>query len=136
MKVRWLQSHVRKSLLTYRFYNFPLLFGNKPIADVYLSLNDPYSFMLAQVLPDIEKRFNITLNLYLVAETTPGPEVNVPLLKEWSLKDANYIANKYGLAQVSAFPNIKSLVTGQQSWILNVKNVQDALNIFNDTWFD
>jgi len=123
-------------MLTYRFYQLPMLLGKKPIADVYLSLNDPHSFMLAQVLPEIEKRFHITFNLYLVADTTSGEEVDVSLLRQWALKDANYIAEKYGLTQVDTFPHVKTLVTGQQSWILKVKNVQDALTIFNRTWFD
>lgn len=136
MKVHWLQSHMRRSFLTYRFYNLPLFFGNKPIADVYLSLNDPHSFMLVQVLADIEKRFNLTFKLYLVAETTPSSEVNIPLLKQWALKDANYIASKYSLSSVKSFPTVKALVTGQQTWLLTVKNIQDALTVFNDTWFD
>ncbi|WP_077342681.1 DsbA family protein [Pseudocolwellia agarivorans] len=127
---------MRRSFLTYKFYTLPLFFGNTPIADVYLSLNDPHSFMLVQVLADIEKRFNLTFRLYLVAETTPSLEVNIPLLKQWAIKDANYIADKYNLSRVNSFPNTQALVTGQQTWLLNVKNVQDALNVFNDTWFD
>jgi len=136
VKVHWLQSPLRQSLLTYRFYSIPLIFGDKPIAEVYLSLNDPHSFMLLQVLSDLETRFNITFKLYLVTEQTPSPEVNVPLLKKWALKDANYIASKYGLSHVEQFPGIKTLITGQQTWLLHVKNVQDALMVFKDTWFD
>lgn len=136
VKVHWLQSSFRQSFLTYRFYSLPLLFGNKAIADVYLSLNDPHSFMLVQVLSDIEKRFNLTFNLYLVADTTLSSEVDVALLKEWSLKDANYIADKYGLIKVKSFPNMKSLVTGQQTWLLQVKTVAQALDVFTHTWLD
>lgn len=136
MKVRWLQSRLRQVYLNSRFYSFPIFLGNKPIAEVYLSLNDPHSFMLMQVLQDIEQRFHLTLRLYLVAETTKGSDVNVPLSKQWALKDANYIADKYSLTKVKGFPSTKTLVTGQQSWLLQVKTVADALQVFNDTWLD
>ena len=136
MKVHWLQSNMRQSFLTYRFYNLPLLFGNKPIADVYLSLNDPHSFMLVQVLSDIEKRFNLTFRLYLVTNTTLSSEVDATLLKQWALKDANHIADKYDLIKVSQFPDMKTLVTGQQTWLLHAKTVEQALAVFIDTWGD
>ncbi|WP_426358861.1 hypothetical protein ACPUVO_01030 [Pseudocolwellia sp. HL-MZ19] len=134
MKVHWLQSNMRQSFLTYRFYNLPLLFGNKPIADVYLALNDPHSFMLIQVLSDIEKRFNLTFRLYLVTNTTLSSEVDAALLNQWALKDANHIADKYGLIKISSFPDMKTLVTGQQTWLLHAKTVEQALAVFTDTW--
>jgi len=136
MKPHWLQNNIRRFFLTYRFYYLPLLLGNKAIAEVYLSLNDPHSFMLVQMLPDIEKRFNITFKLYLVADTTPASEVDTTRLKFWTLKSANAIADKHRLIKVNTFPNINALVTGQQTWISNVKSTQDALKVFNDTWFD
>ncbi len=136
MKVHWLQSSMRQSFLTYRFYNLPLLFGNKPIADVYVSLNDPHSFMLLQVLSDIEQRFNLTFRLYLVTNTTLSSEVDAALLKQWAIKDANYIADKYDLIKVSSFPEMKTLVTGQQTWLLHVKTAEQALEVFADTWSD
>ncbi|MEO9510461.1 MAG: hypothetical protein ABJG28_14840, partial [Nonlabens ulvanivorans] len=134
MKVHWLQSDIRQTFLTYRFYNFPLLFGNKPIADVYLSLNDPHSFMLIQVLSELESRFNLTFRLYLVTNTTLSSEVDAELLNQWALKDANFIAQKYGLMTVSSFPEMKTLVTGQQTWLLHGKTVKQALKVFVDTW--
>lgn len=136
MKPHWLQSDMRKLFLTYRFYDLPLLFGNKAIVEVYLSLNDPHSFMLVQMLPALEKQFDITFTLYLVADATPDPEIDTTRLKFWTLKSANNIADKYRLINVNTFPKNKALVTGQQTWISTVKSVEDALNVFNHTWFD
>lgn len=126
---------MRQNLLTCRFYSLPLSLNEKPRADVYLSLNDPNSFMLLQVLLNIENRFNIHFNLYLVSETTSSSKVSVTLLKQCMLNDANFTAEKYNLTKVDTYPEAKNLITGQQSWLLSVKSISDALNVFNDTWF-
>lgn len=112
------------------------MFGNKPIADVYLSLNDPNSFMLAQVLLNLETRFDLRFRLYLVASTTLSSEVSTALLKDQALKDANNIGSKYNLIKISQFPSMNTLVTGQQTWLLHVKTVAQALEVFVNTWSD
>jgi len=121
-------------LLTMRFFTFPRLLGKSATADVYLALNDPHSFMLIQVLPELEKRFSIKFKLYLVYESIPGISIDANLLRQWAIKDANYIAEQYNLIKVDSFPCASSLITGQQSWQLKVKSLNDAIDIFKLTW--
>ena len=42
-------------------------------ADVYLRLDDPYSLLLAQVLPDIAARFAVRIRPHVVAQLDPSP---------------------------------------------------------------
>jgi len=121
-------------LLTMRFFTIPRLLGKSATADVYLALNDPHSFMLIQVLPELEKRFSIKFKLYLVYESVPGISIDANLLRQWAIKDANYIAEQYNLIKVDSFPCASSLITGQQSWQLKVKSLNDAIDIFKLTW--
>jgi len=119
-----------------RFFTLPRLLSKTTTVDVYLALNDPHSFMLIQVLPEFEKRFTIKFNLYLIYESVPGVSIDVNLLRQWAIKDANYIADQYGLIKINSFPSASSLITGQQSWQLKVKNLHDAIDIFKCTWLD
>lgn len=90
--------------------------------------------MLIQVLNNIKKRFNIKFRLFLVYESVPGLHTNMEQLRQWAIKDANFIADQYQLKKVSQYPTAKALVTGQQTWQLEMKNVESALQIFQHTW--
>lgn len=119
-----------------RHYHFPKALGNSPKAEVYVALNDPYSFMLIQALSSLELRFDIRFKLFLIYEHIPGLNVDMDVLREWSIKDANYIAKQYRLSEIAAYPTQKTLITGQQAWQLEVKNVKTASAIFHKVWFD
>jgi 2-hydroxychromene-2-carboxylate isomerase len=136
MKAAWLRSQCRVFFLSCKYLYWPSLFADKPIVEVYLALNDPHSFMLVQVLEDLERRFNIKLKLFLIYETVPGVTIDPKLMRNWALKDANYIAQQYNLKSIEQYPSTKALVTGQQIWQLSPKTVEHAVMIFNQTWFD
>lgn len=136
MKAAWLRSQYRALFLSFKYLYWPNLFADKPNVEVYLALNDPHSFMLVQVLSDLEQRFNITLKLFLIYEAVPSVNIDPKLMRNWALRDANYIAQQYGLKVINKYPSNKALVTGQQIWQLNPKTVEHAVKIFNQTWFD
>lgn len=125
-----------KSYLTNRFYRLPTLKRNSPVADVYLSLNDPRSFMLLQTLIGLEKKASVTFKLHLVLSNTSCLAVEDTIqLKASALKDANNVADKLGLLKVHSFPNAEDLITGQQAWFLSGRTVKDTLDIFINTWY-
>lgn len=136
MKAAWLRSQCRVFFLSFKYLYWPNLFADKPLVEVYLALNDPHSFMLVQVLGGLERRFNIKFKLLLIYETVPGVTIDPKLMRNWALKDANYIAQQYGLKFIDQYPSTKALVTGQQIWQLSPKTVEHAVMIFNQTWFD
>jgi 2-hydroxychromene-2-carboxylate isomerase len=123
-------------LLKLRYFTVPNWFKKTPTAEVYLALNDPYSFMLIQVLPDLEKRFNIKFKLFLVYESVPGVTIDPKLMRAWAIKDANYIADQYQLKKIIQQPTQESLFTGQQMWQLRPKTLANAWKLFQQTWFN
>ncbi|MGJ8693798.1 MAG: DsbA family protein [Thalassotalea sp.] len=89
--------------------------------------------MLVQLLPEFSARFNVRFELYLMYEHS---EINYAskLWREWAIKDANQFAQCYGLVPIKQAPLTKSLVTGQQLWQLETKNIPNAAEIFDKTW--
>jgi 2-hydroxychromene-2-carboxylate isomerase len=136
IKIRWLHSHFRKRLLKFRYFTLAKLFKSSPVTEVYLALNDPHSFMLIQILAQVEKSLNIPLNIYLVWECVPGMTIAPKLQKKWAILDANIIAQHYNLKAVVGSPTPQALTTGQQKWQLMPKTITNALTIFIQTWFD
>jgi len=134
--VKLIRSNKRAWLLKLRYFTLPNWFRKTPVADVYLALNDPYSFMLIQVLPEIEQRFNIKFKLFLVYESVPGVTIDPKLMRAWAIKDANFIADQYQLKKIAQQPSQESLFTGQQMWQLRPKTLANAWQLFQQTWFD
>jgi len=135
-KVRLIRSDKRAWLLKLRYFTVPNLFRKTPIAEVYLALNDPHSFMLIQVLPELELRFNIQFKLFLVYESVPGVTIDPKLMRSWAIKDANFIAEQYQLKKITQQPTQESLFTGQQMWQLRPKTLENAWQLFQQTWFN
>jgi len=135
-KVKLIRSNKRAWLLKLRYFTLPNWFRKTPVADVYLALNDPYSFMLIQVLPEIEQRFNIKFKLFLVYESVPGVTIDPKLMRAWAIRDANFIADQYQLKRIDQQPSQESLFTGQQMWQLRPKTLANAWQLFQQTWFD
>ena len=134
--IKWFQSGLRRFLLTFWYANIAFIFKKTPVAEVYLSLSDPYSFMLVQVLPLLASRFKIEFKLFLVYGNLEDTASDLSLWNKWSFKDANYIAAQYDLLPVNNIPNQQSLLTGQEMWQFNGKNLEDAIKIFKCTWYD
>ncbi|MEH6384582.1 MAG: DsbA family protein [Colwellia sp.] len=134
--MRLIRSDKRAWLLKLRYFTVPNMFRKTPVAEVYLALNDPYSFMLIQVLPELEKRFNIQFKLFLVYESVPGVTIDPKLMRTWAIKDANFIADQYQLKKITQQPTQESLFTGQQMWQLRPKTLDNAWQLFQETWFN
>ncbi len=90
--------------------------------------------MLIQVLPELEQRFNIQFKLFLVYESVPGVTIDPKLMRSWAIKDANFIAQQYQLKQITEQPTEESLFTGQQMWQLRPKTLENAWQLFQQTW--
>lgn len=136
LKVKLIRSNKRAWLLKLRYFTLPNWFRKTPVAEVYLALNDPHSFMLIQVLPELEQRFNITFKLFLVYESVPGVTIDPKLMRAWAIKDANFIAEQYQLKKITQEPSQESLFTGQQMWQLRPKTLANAWQLFQQTWFN
>lgn len=130
----WLRSDLRQSYLNILCLTIPQLLRNPPCVEVYLALRDPHSYLLIQAINDLSLRYKVNFKLFLVYESVPGFTLCPKLMQVWALKDAQQLATYFGLTAFNQYPNQQNLIAGQQLWQLSVKNVADALEIFNKVW--
>ena len=109
-------------------------FGQKVQAEVYLSLNDPHSFMLVQMLARLAKYYRIQFKVLFIWGALPGITISPKLYRQWAIKDANLTAEQYQLVKIIDEPSLRLLTTGQQAWQLQVNNIENAEEIFIKTW--
>lgn len=134
LKIKWLQSHYRTKILVFRYFLIGRFLGQKPKAEVYLSLNDPHSFMLVQMLSRLETNYNLNFKVLFIWGTLPGITICPKLYRQWAIKDANLTAEQFNLVHIKDEPTSASLTTGQQAWQLQVNNIANAEQIFINTW--
>tara|TARA_R110000744_G_scaffold167351_7_gene284765 strand:+ start:8405 stop:9703 length:1299 start_codon:yes stop_codon:yes gene_type:complete len=134
LKIKWLHSQLRAGILIFRYFLIGQFLGKKAQAEIYLSLNDPHSFMLVQMLSRLAKNYRLDFKVLFIWGTLPGVTICPKLYRQWAIKDANVIAEQYQLVNITAEPTSASLTTGQQTWQLLVNNIKNAEQIFINTW--
>ena len=134
LKIKWLQSHCRAKALVFRYFLIGRFLGQKAQAEVYLSLNDPHSFMLVQMLSRLAVNYHLTFKVLFIWGTLPGITICPKLYRQWAIKDANVIAERYQLIKITEEPSLIMLTTGQQTWQLQLNSIENAKDIFIKTW--
>ncbi len=74
-----------------------VLSGGRRSLDFYYRADDPYSHLLAQVLPRILEAHALELNLLPIAEASAGAQPEPQKLARYSVRDAALLADAYGL---------------------------------------
>lgn len=131
----WFKSYFRRWWIFTSASFLPRLFKQQQELEIFLSLSDPYSFMLVQALPDLEHRFNVKIKLYLMYENS-GKKYAAKMWRPWAIKDANLTAEQYGFTKITQEPTSQSLATGSQLWQLKTKTVANAIDVFKNTWLN
>lgn len=137
----WLRSDYKNSIehawhrFRFRTAQRELGLYKKPVEiEVYLSLNDPHSYMLVQALPELIKRYQIECKLLLAYVGETDHSVDRLSWQCWAVEDANSLALQYKLNTITQLPTPQSLNTGQQAWQLKVRDVASAILVFEQTW--
>lgn len=66
--------------------------------DVFLQINDPYSYLLVQTLPDIAERYNVNLRLRTIYQVNLEMFPEQEMWENNAFSDALRLASLYGLA--------------------------------------
>ena len=106
---------------------------NSPhLLQIFICINDPYSYLLVQVLEDLSQRFNITIKLHTIYyfDTSMFPEKE--MCEEYAFIDAGYIAKLYALK----FPNAaldysKHRIESYTQKLLELETLSAPLASFN-----
>lgn len=109
------------------------------IVTVYLALNDPYSYLLLQVLKDFQTRYSIQYEFRTVLnkqkEMFPAPK----LWQKNAVNDAVYLAGLYSLdfpefAPKSSYERDAKLTAQLLHWELQPGYLDNALRLFKVYW--
>jgi 2-hydroxychromene-2-carboxylate isomerase len=111
------------------------------ILDYFHQMDDPYSYLMAQVLPRFVEKYQVQVRIHLVSapEATYAPE-NQKLI-DYSRKDAELLAHHYGLTftDQGTQPNSEIVRRAQQA-LIEVIDTEQALvgllNICHAVWGD
>ena len=69
----------------------------RPTLDVFLKVDDPYSFLLVQVLSSVEARFDVDLNYHVFDDFDPEMFPRMEMWREYAAYDAYHLAQLYDI---------------------------------------
>jgi 2-hydroxychromene-2-carboxylate isomerase len=95
--------------------------------DIFYRVDDPYSYLLIQLMDDFCKRHQLSLKIHVVNSLDEQMYPDYEALEAWSLEDCRTMAKIYGLdfPVVSSIPPKNSLMA-MQKILLALKNDPDA----------
>jgi 2-hydroxychromene-2-carboxylate isomerase len=131
---RWYRSPARDKLNSWRYKSLSK-YPQKPIpVTVYLALNDPYSYLLVQVLPQWLKNHPVKLSIKLISEALVPDKHFSKQWHQWALHDAQLLAQEIQLKTFTQLPSIQAIISGQQLWQLQPKTLDNIVDIFHQVW--
>jgi 2-hydroxychromene-2-carboxylate isomerase len=105
---------------------------------VYLRLSDPYSFLLLQALPELQQRFAVSIDCYLVSEFQADMYPRLDLLQRYALSDARELAELYRLVYPESYTEPQAALTENvaQRLVLMVPGhgLGELLELFQAYW--
>ena len=115
------------------------LLGQDHQIDVFLRVDDPFSYLLVQVLPELSERFNVRFCYHIVSsqdkEMYPEPD----LWQQQALKDSVYIASEYKLmAPGLGYAPGERQTEAAIERLITIDNqdcfLEKAISVFRDYW--
>lgn len=114
--------------------------SNAPhVVSYFHQADDPYSALVAQVLPLMAKRYNIRLDCYLVSQPEDWAAPERERLEGWSLRDASLLGQKAGLRfpETTAPPTRECLAQAEAALAASLKDgrfIEEAGAISQALW--
>jgi len=71
--------------------------GQPHLVSVFIRVNDPYSYLLLQVLPELEQRYDVQYSYHVVSHLQEHMYPEPALWHDNALKDSSHIASLYSL---------------------------------------
>ena len=112
--------------------------------DVYLRINDPYSYLLVQILADFEQRFKVSIQFKTIMQLQDDMYPEVGMWHDNGFIDATHLAQLYGLKFPAQSPdnNLMQVQQGTHS-LLRLESLsleegcdwQQINSIFAQYWF-
>ncbi len=129
-----LSSDTRKHARRWWFASHRKLLGRPACVEVFLKLDDPYSALLAQVLPMLAERFTVSWRIYLVDALPEDMFPEPDMWHDWSLQDANWLAELYALPRLQQPPEAQCKAWRAYLLSLNEGALDDWASAFSAAW--
>ncbi|REL27732.1 hypothetical protein DXX93_14975 [Thalassotalea euphylliae] len=98
---RVLASDSLLSLKQHVYHLKQSLYGQQRTLDVFIKVDDPYSYLLVQVLDNMTTRFDVTLKFHVFIDQDPHMFPQLALWRAHAVKDAGHLAKLYHLSAPS-----------------------------------
>lgn len=112
---------------------------------IYLRINDPYSYLLVQVLPDLQRRFQIEMHFKTILHLRDDMYPEAEMWHDNAFIDANHLAHLYDLKFPSKAPQQTDAESAIQAThkLLSLESLalekdfdwQQVNRIFEQYWF-
>tara|TARA_R110002153_G_scaffold198031_2_gene351539 strand:+ start:864 stop:2237 length:1374 start_codon:yes stop_codon:yes gene_type:complete len=95
--LRFISSNTLLSIKR-RYYSSERLFRRGvPKLEIFIKVDDPYSFLLVQALPTLEKKYRIAITARVIINSDPVMFPELTMWNKHSINDAMHLANVYHL---------------------------------------
>ena len=94
---RIVTSRALRDLLRFRAGLGRSLSGRAPVVEYFHQVDDPYSHLVAQILPRLVERYGLNLKTWIVSPPDDAAAPERERLREYGLRDAPRLAQGYGL---------------------------------------
>lgn len=105
------------------------------VVQVFLALDDPYSYLLVQVLPLLETSYDLDFKLNLIHNRQMDMFPESDMWSRWAIQDAAHLKALYHLDLPQTPPSDQNIIQGQKKWLQNNNlTLANAFEIFRHTW--
>lgn len=111
--------------------------GKPRHCELFLALDDPYSYVLLQKFNQFSLDFNLNVDIHLIHHRQYEMFPEAPMWSNWALDDAGQLARLYNLYLPPYYPKPTRIRQAQSHWAEHPpKNINEALIRFEHVWFD
>ncbi|WP_283786950.1 DsbA family protein [Bermanella sp. WJH001] len=105
--------------------------------EVFVALDDPYSYLLLQLLRQFCEDFSLDLDIHLIHRRQADMFPENTMWSKWAIDDATKLAGLYQLYLPPYYPKTNNLRQAQSFWAQHPpENIHQAIEHFEQLWLD
>lgn len=111
--------------------------GRPRYCEVFVALDDPYSYLLLQLLRQFTEDFALDIDIHLIHRRQDDMFPESAMWSKWALDDASKLAGLYQLYLPPYYPKSNSIRHAQAFWAqCPPENIRQAIDHFEQLWLD
>ncbi len=135
---RLLSSHTLKNLKRRGWQVRQALTAGQPEVEVWLRANDPYCYLLVQILPSLQQRFAVNWRFRVIASLQDAMYPEPEMWQNNAVLDSGYLAELYGLTSPALEAPSIAQVEVATARLLELQRKpldwQQVIAVYDDLW--